>query len=330
MKRTMNFTLDVPSEILREFAGRHDLHMILWAGDTVHNNITDIERLPDFDVYVCFGFSQEIGLNIDYIYNRSRPGIICIIDVTNKEHMAQFVKVFHGRFSVIDSDYHGNTPTLPCEYYDALLSNEGKAFNMRGINSCILPVEDFQNCMELFAPVLSHEDNHLRTWTSEIVDIARADGLSPSAVWTSPDFNGVYYDGVKLRQEELMKWNKDRNPVFTEIDRYSMDTIEEYWKRLPLHILTVNFERTNILNESFRKYATICHERFRSFIIEEILSMIKTPDEFREHSKSMSIRQIQEHYRLCKEYPNIEFGFMKDNRNGKNIYGHWIKKNNAL
>ena len=325
MKRTMNFVMDPQVKLVPELEGRTDMKMVLWAGDCVHDEITDIERLPEFDVYLCSGFIQTLQANVDYMYNnRSKSGVICIIDVSVKEQMARFIELFRGRFAVIDSDYNGNTPTLPREYYDALLSDDGKAFNIRGINGCIMPTENFQNSLELFAPILSYQDNYLRTWTQEIVDIARVDGLSPSGVWSCPGFNGNYYDGIKVRQEQLMKWNKDRNPLAMQVHKYSKDNIEEYWKLLPIHILTVNFERTNSYNENFRNYATMCNERFRSFIIEHTVHMIKTPDEFRVYARDMSINKIQECYRLCKEYPGIEFGPMKDNRTGKDVYGHWI------
>lgn len=325
MRRTMNFVLNPQVQLVPELEGRTDLKMVLWAGDCVHNEITDIERLPGFDVYFCFGFIQTLQANVDYIYNnRSKAGVICIIDATNKTLMDNFVEIFRGRFSVIDSDYHGNTPTLPREYYDALLSDEGKAFNMKGINGCRFPVEDFQNTLELFAPMLSREDNYRRTWTKELIDIAEGNKISPGAVWSSPDFKDSYYDMVRASQEQLIQWNKNRNPVSSQ--DYSRDNIEEYWKLLPLHILTVDFERTS----TFGNYATMCIERFRSFIIEHMIPMIKTPDEFRVYSKDMSIRQLQDCYRLCKEYPGIEFGPMEDNRRGGKIYGHWIKKNSAL
>jgi len=331
MKRTMNFILDPQVQLVPELQGRTDLKMVLWAGDCVHNEITDIERLPGFDVYFCFGFIQTLQANVDYMYNnRSKAGVICIIDATNKNLMENFIEIFRGRFSVIDSDYHGNTPTLPREYYDALLSNEGKAFNMRGINGCCFPVEDFQNTLELFAPILSPEDNWRRQWTKELIEIAKANDLSPGSAWASPDFKDAYYDRVREGQEQLMKWNKDRNPVSSQVFNYSRDNIEEYWKLLPLHILTVDFERTNIYDNRFRDYATLCIERFRSFIVEHMISMIKTPDEFRVYASDMSIKKLQDCYRLCKEYPGIEFGPMEDNRRGGNIYGHWIKKNSAL
>jgi hypothetical protein len=326
MKRTMNFILENPTTIVPELEGRTDLKMVLWAGDCVHNGETDIERLSEFDVYLCMGFIQTLQTNVDYMYNnRKRPGVICMIDVSVKDQMDQFVELFRGRFSIIDSDYNGNTPTLPREYYDMLLSNEGRAFNIKGINGCVLPTEDFQNCLELFAPMLSREDNYLRTWTKELVEIARLDGLSPSSAWASPDLKIPYYDNLRARQEQLMKWNRDRNPIHSY--NYSKDNIEEYWKQLPLHILTVNFERTNALNDTFREYATMNLERFRSFILEHIVPMIKNPEEFRKYSTAMSISRLQECYRLCKEYPGIKFGVFKDNRRGKNVYSHWICRN---
>jgi hypothetical protein len=321
----MNFIVEPIVQLVPELEERTDLRMVLWAGDCVHDEITDIERLPNFDVYLCIGFIQTLPENIDYIYSkRSKPGVICIIDVSIKEQMARFIEIFRGRFLVIDSDYNGNTPTLPREYYDVLLSENGKAFNVKGINGCKFPVEDFQNSLELFAPMLSREDNYLRTWTAELVDIARVNELSPSSAWASPDFKHEHYNQIRANQEQLMKWNKDRNPVSTQVSGFSRDNIEEYWKLLPLHILTVEFQRTNIYNESFRNYATMCLERFRSFIIEHMIYMIKTPDEFRQYSRDMSIKEIQDCYSICKEYPGIEFGPIEDNRRGGEIYSHWI------
>jgi len=191
-------------------------------------------------------------------------------------------------------------------------------------------VEDVQNALELFAPMLSQEDNYRRMWTRQVIDIAKANDMSPSSAWTSPDFKNAYYNNVREAQEQLLKWNKDRNPFSSQVHHYSRDNIEEYWKLLPLHILTIHFERNNVYDEIYRPYATLCLERFRSFIVEQITPMIKTPEEFRQYSRDMTIKKLQDCYCLCKEYPGIEFGPMEDNRRGGEIYGHWIKKNSAL
>ena len=61
---------------IADFSGRDmvtiglegDLRLILWAGDGIHEGITDIERLPHFDVYLCLGFTAGIDANVEYIY----------------------------------------------------------------------------------------------------------------------------------------------------------------------------------------------------------------------------------------------------------------------
>jgi hypothetical protein len=328
MKRVMNFVTGTPSYC--ELTG--DLKMVLWAGDCYNNGITDVERLANFDVYLCYGFIQTLQANIDYMNSREKPGIICILDAMNKEQMARFVDVFRGRFSVIDSDYRGNTPTLPRDYYDMLLSDEGKAFNVRGINGCILPTEDYQNTLELFAPLLSQTDNYRRVWTREFIELADGNKLTPGSAWQSPDLKHPYYDGVRERQLQLIDWNKNRNPVKDQIWKYSKDNIEEYWKLLPLHIITVNFERSNIYGNEFREYATMNLERFKVFLIDMIMPYIQNKVEFLEFAETQHIKDLQEIFRLCKEYPGIQFGYIDDNRSGKREYAHWITsvKNSAL
>lgn len=327
MNKTMNFVTDTPCQVDLE----GNLRMILWAGDCVHNEITDVERLPDFDVYLCYGFIQTLQANIDYIYKRSNPGIICIIDVTNKEQMGRFIELFRNRFDIIDSDYHGNTPSLPMEYYQELLSTYGRAFNIKGINGCIMPTEDYQNTLELFAPLLSPEDNYKRIWTSEFIELANGNQLTPNSAWVSPDLKHPYYDGIRDRQIRLMEWNKNRNPIASEGWKYSEKTIEDYWRQLPIHILTVNFERS-LYDKSLAYYIDTYGERFREFITELTVPLVDTKTALREYSKINKINKIQKIYRFCKEYPSIHFGYIKDNRYSHSVYdySHWITKNNAL
>uniref|UniRef100_A0A6C0DJJ7 Uncharacterized protein n=1 Tax=viral metagenome TaxID=1070528 RepID=A0A6C0DJJ7_9ZZZZ len=321
MRRTLDFINDNPSEV--KLNG--NLQLILWAGDCVHNGITDIERLPDFDVYLCFGYNQTIQANIDYMNSRTNPGVICIIDITDKNQMDRFINIFRGRFSVINSDYNGNTPKLPLKYYKELLCKDGKAFNIDGINGCIMPTEDYHNTLELFAPILSKEDNHKRHWTREILELAKENNITPGEAWASPDFKHSYYDTIRHKQFQLIEWNKERNPVKSEIWKYSESNIEEYWKLLPLHILTVNFERMNVINDSYKIYVNMNSDRFRSFILECIIPYLDNIEELREYSKTSSIHELQKIYKLCKEYPGIKFAYMVDTRTGKNVYSHWIE-----
>jgi len=323
---------------IADFSGRDmvtiglegDLRLILWAGDGIHEGITDIERLPHFDVYLCLGFTAGIDANVEYIYKRSNPGIICIVDVFDKRQMARFVDIFRGRISLIDSDYRGNTPTLPIEYYYELLSEGGKAFNMKGINGLRAPIEDVQNALELFAPVLSQEDNLRRMWTEDMIQLAKDNKLSLGETWSSPDLKDPYYDRIRYNQEEMTRWNKDRNPISSQVCNYSEENLYEYWSKLPLCILTVNFEKANVMKTKTKEYLALYIQRFKTFINKQLMNLIKNTDDLMEFYRTEEFYKIQEVYSVCKEYPDVQFGYITDNRRGGRTYGYWIEKNSAL
>jgi hypothetical protein len=100
---------------------------MLWAGDCVHNRIPDVERLPGYDIYLCYGFIPGLEDNIEALKRRQKSGVICIIDVDDAAYYSLFERTFKGRFSLIDSDYNGNTPNLSPFNYAALLASGGKA-----------------------------------------------------------------------------------------------------------------------------------------------------------------------------------------------------------
>jgi hypothetical protein len=87
----------------------------------------------------------------------------------------------------------------------------------------------------------------------------------------------------------------------------------------------VNFERMNVINDSYKIYVNMNSNRFRSFILECIIPYLDTIEELREYSKTSSIHELQKIYKLCKEYPGIKFAYMVDTRTGKNVYSHWIE-----
>jgi len=283
------------------------LRLILWAGDCIHNGVTDIERLPQFDVYLCYGYKDGLEANKDFLSKRAEPGIIYTMDIFNTEEMTKFVELFRGRFYTIESDYHGNTPTLPLEIYQELLNNNGKAFNIKGINSCVLPVEDFQNMLELFAPILSEDDNYRRTWTAEIMKLAKMDKIPPSAVWTSPDFQHPFYNRIREDQDRLFKWNENRNPYSPYTYLYSSENIEEYWSNLPMKILITNIDRVPL-----KKYSMF-YERFKKFLIQ------KTGHNIEELSVLQKIYELS-------FVEGIEFGDYLDTRKNIVVFGHWISK----
>jgi len=247
-------TIEEPSIFLNP--ERNDLKLILWAGDVSRSlslsgsqdtdkMTTDVERLPDYDVYLCNGYLPGLHENAVYLDKKEsqtgRLSYICVIDVNDEQQMGQFIRIFGSKFAVIDSDYYGNTPTLPFKYYSQLLAPGGKAYHTEGINSLRMPKEEFLNALELFAPVITPELNDRRYWTNEIMEQAMYNNMPPSHVWSSPDLKHPYYDGIRERQTKFLNDQKTRNPQF-HYARCNGGVLEainltEYWDKLPLEII---------------------------------------------------------------------------------------------
>jgi hypothetical protein len=230
-----------PSAELPEIQGG-GLRLMLWAGDVVHDGVSDIQRLPGYDVYLCYGFTGGSGLEDNINYLNSMPNgnhfYLCLIDVHDQDQMDRFVDHFKGKFSVIDSDYHGNTPSIPLQVYSDLLVSGGTAYHLEGLNSLRMPTEEYLDLLELFAPVLNLESASRRLWTQELIQEAKDNRLTPAETWSSPDLKHSYYDGLRYRQEHFMKEQRKRSPLFSLIWNYDATNLEDYWGRLPLDILT--------------------------------------------------------------------------------------------
>jgi hypothetical protein len=217
------------------------LRMILWAGDGFHENC-DIERLPNFDFYVCLGLPPNFEVNKEYIETHGLRKTICIIDTGSSEQMNLFCTMFRGRFSHIDADYMGNTPILEMKYYDALLAPEGIAYNVRGINSIRMPTEELYNALELFAPVLPEEMNNKRLWTDGIMNLAIGNTMKPEHVWQSQALKVDVYRYTVTVQNRFHQSQLERSQEFDNARKYREADLEEYWSKLPIHILTVNLD----------------------------------------------------------------------------------------
>lgn len=223
---------------------RNDFKLILWAGDVsrVINDraVTDVERLSDYDVYLCYGYLPGLSENSSYLIERDTKQLsyICVIDINDEHQMNQFIRIFGGKFALIDSDYHGNTPTMPFKYYSQLLTPGATAYHTEGINCLRMPTEELYNALELFAPVLTPELNEKRHWTDEIVEQAKYNDLSPAHTWASPDLKHPYYDGIRERQTKFLNCQKNRNPIFHQARGFDAERFTEYWDQLPTPILT--------------------------------------------------------------------------------------------
>ena len=327
--RVLNFTHDIPIKCSLE----PPLRMILWAGDCMHNGVTDIERLPNFDVYVCIAYSSALQQNINYLNNRERPGIICIVDVNSDEQMQHFIKEFAGRVTTIDADYHGNTPTMKPEYYHALLAPGGEAYNVEGINSLIMFMGDYINALELFAPILPYELRNARRYTSTMIQLAKDNDLQVDFAWTSPDLKDPYYDAIREAQENYSTYRKTLNPNHISLWNFNKDNLEEYWSHLSPLILSFNYKRAITHDPSLESVIEPYIDRFKKYLIERIELNVDIMEEFREQQQSLE--QVQKLYTTYKYARNFT-GFSshisgyRDLRynGGPLVYNLWLKKNN--
>jgi hypothetical protein len=251
--------------------GSKSLKLILWAGDMKRGDITDVQRLSEYDMYLCGGDCQQLESNVSYI-NKEHLGskAIILINIHNDEQMANFCDLFADKFSVIDADYNGNTPIFPIEAYSRLLAPGGRAYNIRGLNGARFPSEELQNALELFAPVLPPDLAVRRRWTAEMIQLAKDNRMGPDIAWTSPDLLHSYYDGVRERQNRFMKHQMERSPLFKNTYEYTADNLEHYWSKLPVRILTVNLETAWNWEGASGEFLDTYRARFISYLRERL------------------------------------------------------------
>jgi len=323
----MNFIHDIPAKCFLE----PPLRMILWAGDGMHNGVTDIERLPNFDVYVCMGYPSTLQPNIDYLYKRAEPGVICIVDVSCHNQMQRFIKEFAGRVTTIDADYHGNTPTMLPEYYYAILANGGKAYNVEGINSMIIYMADYTNALELFAPILPCELKAERRYTPQMVQLAKDNNMPVDFAWTSPDIKHAYYDDIRRGQANYAAHRARLNPNHLTLYNFSEANLEEYWSGLAPEILTFNYKRLSSYSPTLVSIIEPYMDRFKAYLTAKVEWEVDDREELKE--QALCFEKIQKLYTLSR-YARKFSGFSQhissyhDLRyeSGPLVYGMWLTK----
>jgi hypothetical protein len=326
MNRVLNYTLDTPTKCTIE----GPLKMILWAGDCVHNDITDVERLPGYDIYVCLGFTQTLQANIDYIYKRD-SGYICIIDTSSPDQMSQFILDFMGRFSLIDSDYNGNTPTMLPEYYSALLSADGKAYNIEGIGGLCMYRNDYINALEVFAPILPTKLDDERRYTEQILQLALGNNLPVDMVWTSPDLDKSYYKDIKQWQQNFSNYRESLNPNHKNARVISEDKLELYWSQLSEEVMCFSSLRAEHIAKMPIKdlVGDTNWARFSKYITDRVEGIVQNVSDFREFADTLGkVQHILKLSTVAKKFEGftVNYGFYTDMRKGEKVYGMWVSK----
>lgn len=267
-----------------------NLRLMLWAGDGKHDGITDVQRLPHYDVYLCAGWQQCFQDNIDRLTDRQT---LCVLDIHCERQLALFHYMYDGCFIHIDSDYNGNTPSLPLTDYTSLLQAEGTAYNIEGINSLIMPEENLYGMLELFAPILPYKLQNKRKWCWPVLELSQRDDLDPAMVWTSPDLNHPYYAYVKERQKSFEHDQLRRNPVWPRCE----DTLFAQWQKAD----------TKLLLTSFRQYLPDTQDA-----LDAVLPHMSRFDEFLQN-KIDELLSIKPRFNLIRDDYNNEQNELGDN-----------------
>jgi len=169
--------------------------------------------------------------------------------------------MYDGCFERIDSDYEGNTPSLPLTEYSRLLTAGGTGRNIEGINRLHMPYENLYGMLELFAPILPLDIALKRQWCTAVMELAKRDDLHPGMVWSSPDLNHPYYVYVKEAQTKFEEHQKLRYAAWPLHE----STLEAHWSKMSTKTLTCS---------------TYLHEPISEGVMEALLPHMSRFDEF--------------------------------------------------
>ena len=257
MAHLLDFTKPTTPTLPEFMKGKSCLKLMLWAADGEHNGVSDVERLSNYDVFLCGPWHIDgLTKNEAYLKTSGLPRVICVLDVKDKKSMNRFYDLFAGKFIVINADYYGNTPILDLQHYHVLLAPLGKAYNIEGINSCIRPWRNFYKFFELFAPFtrdlvypLNTQIHEITTYSPFVRYWAKISDLSPSHLMSSPDFKGVQHPWATDLKVQLDKHQNDfvyerkwENPETAKGRAWFIydKTIQEWWNTVPLDLLTID------------------------------------------------------------------------------------------
>ena len=263
MRRVLNYTKhNVHPDHLPPI--RTNLRLMLWAGDGIHEGVSDVARLRGYEMFLCLGLALNLEQNIADL---SASQTLCIIDIHDNVQMTEFRKEFRGAFAHIDSDYHGNTPHLRTSDYATLLGPGGTARHIEGINGLIMPLDNMLSTLEMFAPVLDYETRQKRLWSDAVIKLAKRDQISPGEVWSSGGLNHPFYNYIQEEQERFAGWQKSRNPQWPAMK----PTLQEQLEILGADVLTCPI--THPIEQQYL-------EEFSDFLDEKIRVILEIKTNF--------------------------------------------------
>lgn len=234
----MPIILDFKNGNVPAFQRRSGLRLMLWAGDGLHEGVSDIKRLPNYDVYVCLGLGH-LRENVDDMSERQ---ILCIINVHEEGQMNAFYQLFENTFALVDGDYFGNTPKLNMRVYERLLCSGGRAYHTEGLNGLEMVDDGILSTLEVLAPVLTSHLINWRRYSKSIMSLSQRDTLTPGEVLSSPDMKHPFYAYAVEEQKKFERWQKERNPAWPSYK----SSLEEHWDSLPITTIVASFNLRHV------------------------------------------------------------------------------------
>lgn len=309
-----------------------NLRLMLWAGDGEYEGVSDVERLANYDVYLCLGFEgPRFDKNVESLTESQK---ICILNIHDKEQMGRFQEVFAGSFALIDADYRGNTPALPLTEYATLLAPGGHAYNTEGINGLRMREEDLLNTLEIFAPVLSPELKQRRQWSSLILEVAKGAEITPGEAVASPDLKNPIHSHILENHRRFVQWQSERNKAWP----LCANSLEKQWASLADRVLTWGIiddsSVLDVIRPHLLKFSDYLEQRIRTLMLEKV---IDRHDYLTECEKIGGELVVQVHFKqrvlkwLLREVPatlSARIGYYRDVRlpAGPVSFGLWYLK----
>jgi len=130
--------------------GTYTLSLMMGAGDLCQEGVLNVEKFSNFDIFFCNAWDQlnSFKNNVDYLcQNYHHRKAICVIDVNNKEEMAQFVKLFTHRFYCIDG-FGQHTPHMNITDLEKVMYLGGKATNIYELSENVINFSEMMKWLQ--------------------------------------------------------------------------------------------------------------------------------------------------------------------------------------
>jgi hypothetical protein len=124
-----------------------NLNMVIGAGDCVIGRLVDIERLGEYNIFVCLPEApiEMIVSNINYIIDNNLNKIICFINLLIDANVEKFIKTFENKINMIGFGGAHFIPLPNHQCFGRLLKLNGYSKIYIGSSHLICSITDMVN-----------------------------------------------------------------------------------------------------------------------------------------------------------------------------------------